>query len=209
MKKRIGRFAAALCICLIFLTGCGEAKMPETVDSQTIFISKEGQITLWLVMELMGAGDYELSELTQMAVEEAAQFNEGRTQGAAVAVEKVEALANGNAAVTYKFDNWKNCTEFIGNDLFYGTNELFYGTVIEAIAAGYGSKVIMKSVKDNTLFTEEQLRQAVDKYLIVTDVKANVYCPGRVAYLSDGAVVNEDGSVSTFGVEGLAYILLK
>ena len=86
---------------------------------------------------------------------------------------------------------------------------MFYGTVQEALSEGYGSKVIMKNVKDNTLFTEEQLRQAGESRLIVTDMGAKIYCPGKVAYISDGAKLNEDGSVDTFGVEGLAYILLK
>ena len=146
-----------------------------------------------------------------MAVREVTQFNEGRAQDALVTVEKIEALPDnsGKAAVTYQFGNWQSCTDFIGNDFFYGTNELFYGMVSEALSMGYGSEAILKNVKDNTLFTGEQLKQASDQYMIVTDVKANIYCPGKVTYLSDGASLNEDGSVNTFEVEGLAYILLK
>ncbi len=207
--EKFGKIAV-LCLCVFFLAGCGNTKMPETIEDQTIFVSREGQITLWLVDEF-GRTDYKLSELTAAAVEEAAQFNAGKTQGAAVAVEKVEELADGSGrvAITYKFGDWKSCTEFIGNDLFYGTEEFFYGTVKDAMAQGYGGRVILKNIKNNTLYTEEQLKQAPDKYLIITDMKANIYCPGMVAYISDGAVLNEDGSVNTFGVEGLAYILLK
>ncbi len=209
MKEKLRWLIAVTMFCAIFLTGCGETKMPEVIDGQTIYIGKEGEVTLWLVMDFQGA-DYKLSELTSMAVEEAAQYNVGKTQENIVAVEKVEALAGGDkAAITYKFGDWKSCSGFIGNDFFFGTNELFYGTVQEALSEGYGSKVIMKNVKDNTLFTEEQLRQAGESRLIVTDMGAKIYCPGKVAYISDGAKLNEDGSVDTFGVEGLAYILLK
>ena len=210
MKEKIGWLVAVVCLCAIFCTGCGETKKPETVNAQTIYISKEGEITLWLVMDFEGV-DYKISELTSMAVKEVTQFNEGRTQDALVTVEKIEALPDnsGKVAVTYQFGNWQNCTDFIGNDFFYGTNELFYGMVGEALSMGYGSEAILKNVKDNTLFTGEQLKQASDQYLIVTDVKANIYCPGKVTYISDGASLNEDGSVNTFEVEGLAYILLK
>ena len=210
MKEKIGWLVAVVCLCAIFCTGCGETKKPETVNAQTIYISKEGEITLWLVMDFEGV-DYKISELTSMAVREVTQFNEGRAQDALVTVEKIEALPDnsGKAAVTYQFGNWQSCTDFIGNDFFYGTNELFYGMVSEALSMGYGSEAILKNVKDNTLFTGEQLKQASDQYLIVTDVKANIYCPGKVTYISDGASLNEDGSVNTFEVEGLAYILLK
>jgi len=210
MKGKVGLLAALIVLCAVYLAGCGEAKMPEAIEAQTVFISKDGQITLWLVGDFSGEG-YKLSELTSAAVEEAAQFNKNRLQGETVAVEKVEELADGSGrvAVTYKFGGWKSCTEFIGNEQFYGTNELFVGTVNEALAEGYGTGAIMKNVKDNTLFTEEQLKQAGDKTLIVTDLKADIYCPGRAAYISDGAVLGEDGSVSTFDVEGLTYILLK
>jgi len=209
MKRKM-KMLAVFCLAVYCLAGCGEAKLPETINTQTVFISREGQITLWLVDDFSDS-DYKISELTSAAVEEVAQFNAGRDQGAAVAVEKVEELADGSGrvAITYKFGDWKSCTEFIGNDFFFGTNELFYGTAGEAVSMGYGSKVILKNVKNNTLYTEEQLKQDTDKYLIVTDVKADIYCPGTVAYISDGAVLNEDGSVDTVGVEGLAYILLK
>ena len=40
-------------------------------------------------------------------------------------------------------------------------------------------------------------------------MKANIYCPGKVTYISEGAVVNADGSVSSFEAEGPVYILLK
>ena len=210
MKEKIGWLVAVVCLCAIFCTGCGETKKPETVNAQTVYISKEGEITLWLVMDFEGV-DYKISELTSMAVKEVTQFNEGRAQEALVTVEKIEALPDnsGKVAVTYQFSNWQNCTDFIGNDFFYGTNELFYGMVSEALSMGYGSEAILKNVKDNTLFTGEQLKQVPDQYLIATDVKANIYCPGKVTYVSDGASLNEDGSVNTFEVEGLVYILLK
>ena len=210
MKEKFGWLMALACFCAVFLTGCGEMKMPEDVSEQTVYISKEGQITLWLVTDFKGL-DYKISELTSMAVQEVTKFNSGRVQNDVVTLDKVETIPDDSSkvAVIYKFGNWKSCTEFIGNELFYGTNELFYGTVSEAFAADYGSGAILKDVKDHSLYTEAQLKQAADKSLIVTDVKANVYCPGKVAEISEGWKMNEDGSVNTFEVEGLAYILLK
>ncbi len=56
---------------------------------------------------------------------------------------------------------------------------------------------------------ESQLAQWTDRSLVVTDMKANIYCSGTVTHVSSGAVLNKDGSVDTSGVEGLVYILLK
>lgn len=208
--RKFGKIAAVLCLCMLFLTGCGGATVPDTVDTTSVSISREGEITVWLVGDF-GSGDYNLSELTAQAVEEVSAFNAANGIEAGISVEKVEALQNngGKVAVVYKFDGWENCTKFIGDELFYGTNELFYGTVNEAVAKGYGSNIVMKSVRDQTLFSEQQLKQETDKRLIVTDIKANIYCPGTVSHISDGAVVNEDGSIDSSGVEGLVYILLK
>lgn len=209
--KKLGKLAAVLCLCVLFLAGCGEAKLPDVIDTQTISVNGDGKITIWLVGEFEDV-DINVTELTAQAVEEVAQFNAEKGTGTdAVAVEKVEELSDSGrkVVVTYKFDGWKNCTDFIGNKLFYGNNELFYGTVEEALGEGYGSQVILKNVKDNTLLTEGQLKQETEKSMIVTDMKANVYCPGKVTYITDGAVLNEDGSVDTTSVEGLVYILLK
>ena len=37
----------------------------------------------------------------------------------------------------------------------------------------------------------------------------DIYCPGKVIYISENAAVNEDGSVATAKAEGLVYILIK
>lgn len=207
---KTGRLAAILCACSLLLAGCGNAKVPDIVSATSISVDKGGQIRLWLVGEF-GSTDYDLAELTAKAVEEVSAFNAASGTGDGISVEKVEAVQGeaGKVVVIYKFDGWKNCTRFVGNDLFYGTNEIFYGTVGEALEEGYGSGAVMKGTGDGALLSEQQLRQETDKMLIVTDMKANIYCPGKVSHISAGAAVNEDGSIDSSGAEGLVYILLK
>ena len=208
--RKFGKTAAVFCVCMLLLAGCGGATVPDTVDTTSVLVSADGQITVWLVGDF-GSADYNLSELTTQAVNEVSEFNAANGIADGISVERVEAVQDngGKVAVIYHFDGWENCTKFIGNRLFYGTNELFYGTVGEAVEKGYGSNVIMKNVKDGTLLSEQQLKQETDKKLIVTDIKANIYYPGTVSCISDGASVNEDGSIDSSGAEGLVYILLK
>lgn len=210
--RKIGKWMIVFCLCAVFLAGCGEAEVPEIVDTTTVAVEPDGQITLWLIGEFDNA-DYTLSELASIAREEVARFNTSRGAGTteAVLIDKVEAVPeSGNkVAVVYKFPGWKECTEFIGNDLFFGTNRLYYGTVGDAVSNGYDMNVSLRNVKDNTLLSGEELAQLSGQKLVITDLGANVYCPGRVTYISDGATVNEDGSINSFNAEGLVYILLK
>lgn len=203
MMEKYGRIAAAVCLCLIFLTGCGEAKVPDLVDTPSVAVSKEGEVTVWQV-GLFDKSDYILSELQSMAVEEAGRFNIAQGKESAVAVEKVEALEDGSGKVVveYRFDGWASCTTYL-------KEELFYGTVADAGFRGLEMDISLKSVKDGTPLSEDALRQETGSYLIVTDMKANVYCPGKVTHISEGAEVNQDGSIDTSGADGKVYILFK
>lgn len=210
IMKRFGKLGAFLCLCAVLFSGCGQAgaKVPDVVDTPSVAVDGEGAVTLWQV-GLFDKSDYVVSELQSMAVEEAARFNTSAGKDAAVAVEKVEALEDGSGkvVVTYRFDGWQSCTEFMKSQ--FVEEQFFCGTVGEAFNQGYGTGATVKSVKDGSLLTEEQLRADTESRLIVTDMKANVYCPGKVNYISEGAEVNGDGSVNTAGAEGTVYILYK
>ena len=145
---KFGKLAAAVGLSAFFLAGCGAVKMPDTVDTPTLSIDKAGQIRLWI----MGEFDktyYELPELEEMAAEEAKQYNMSKGVESAVSVEGAELLdsESGKVVLEYLFDGWESCTDFT-------KDEIFYGTVGEAVSRGFGTDVTMRSVKDNALFTE-------------------------------------------------------
>lgn len=200
--KRFMRFVFSLCLTAVFLTGCGQAGVPEEIETSAIAVSGKGKITAYLVADFDKAY-YDLSELTSMATEEAAEFNAAKQAGdvASVVVEKVELLGEAKVKLTYQFDSWKVYSEF-------NEGMLFYGTVKEAAEKGYTSGAVLKSVKDGSVMSEEELLQNGDKMLIVTDAAADIYCPEKVTHVSDGASLNEDGSVAV-QTENIVYILLK
>ena len=198
-----GRIAAVICLCLIFLTGCGEAKVPDVVDTPSVAVSKEGEVTVWQV-GLFDKADYVLSELQTMATQEAAQFNSDSGKASAVTVDKVEALegGSGKVVVAYRFDGWESASAFL-------EEELFFGTASEAALAGRTAGMTLESVKDGAPYSEEQLGQDADEKVVITDIKANIYCPGKVTHITPGASVNSDGSIDTSGVEGAVCILYR
>lgn len=200
MKKTVC-LMAFFCLCALFLAGCGEAKVPDVIEAPTAAVTKEGEVLVWLLGDF-DKGYYSLSELTEMAVNEAVRFCAARQKETAAVVEKVETVQGGKVMVAYKFDGCDSCSEFLGG-------VFFFGTVSEAIEKGFSMDVIMRSVGDNSLFTEAQLRQAADRYLLITDMSANIYCPRKVTHISNGALVNGDGSIDPSMTEGPVYILMK
>lgn len=211
MSKQI-RIGAAICIfAAISLTGCGQAGVPDTVDATSIIISDKGAVTSCLV----GAFDkdyYDISDLTAMAVSEAAEYNTAYSTGdtIAVAVEKVEALddGSGRVVVTYQYDSTGTFMNF-SEIKFRNESILFYGTVEEAVKEGYDLNVVLKNVKDSTLLSKEQLLQEAGRYLLITNEKAVIYCPKKVTHVTEGAVYGQDGSVDASQAEDMVVILMK
>lgn len=222
--KKFAWLAAVVCLCLVCLAVCRDK---DTPGSSAVLVDRKGRISAWFV-EDFAEDYYSLGELVEMAKGEVAEYNAlfpGRKT--AVKVEKVKMLPDdsGKIMVSYRYDGWESYTGFSGQNLFYGTVE-------EAAKAGYGADAVLKSVADGSLSAGDQLslwaeesgesgyaghaQQAgerlgisADSHVIVTDVKAKIYCPREVTHISDGAFVNADGSIDTSNAEGMVYILMK
>lgn len=192
---------------VLMMTGCGEAKVPTAIDKPMISISKSGEVTEYLIGEFSAKTYYSLSELSSMAAEEAAQYNTANQTGTTtpVKMEKVEELEDGSGriCVVYQYDSAESYTGF-------NEGSLFYGTVDEAVSEGYSVDISLVSANggDQTL-TAGQLRQTADRQLIIAPAGVYMYCPGKVEYISNNAVMADDGSVDTTAAEGSVYILVK
>ncbi len=224
--KRYAWLAAVVMICLCFacLVFWRDTDAPM---APAVSVDRKGQISAWFV-EGFDEDYYSLRELTEMAEREAAEYN-ARIPGkkAAVKVEKVEMLPDdsGRIRVNYRYDSWESYTDFNGQGFFYGTVE-------EAAAAGYSADAVLESVADGRLWAEgwlslsagggtaarpgddmlwegERLSLPAGSRVIITDVKADIYCPGEVTHISGDASVNEDGSIDTSKAEGTVCILMK
>ncbi len=199
---KIRKLAVIICLCAVFLAGCGGVRVPDVVNTPTVAVGREGDITVWQIGDF-GKSYYDLAELDSMARKEAAEYNAEKGRETAVSVEKVESLEGGRVAVVYLFDNWESCSGF-------GEETLFYGEVKEAAVNGFsGADTVMKSVKDDSVLDGGLLGQSYGEYLLVTDMKADIYCGRKVVYISQGASVNEDGSIRPPEEDGFVYILMK
>lgn len=202
MNKK-GICIALLCLVTALLTGCGQTGEPEVLETTTISVDKNGGMTYYLVGEF-DKDYYDLAELTAMATEEAAEFSGEAGDHSSVKVNRVETLQEdqGKVLIVYEFDGIDSFNEFNGSNFFYGT-------VDEAVSRGYLKGITLNGVNGDPAKTETEIKQEGTKKLIVTDEKAVIYCPAKVAYLSEGAILKEDGSVDASGVDGEVYILMR
>lgn len=204
MKKYI-RMLAGLLLCSLLFSGCGSAEVPEVIDTTTIIIDKEGVITSYLVDEFH-KDYYSVSELTDMAVEDAAAYNAEHQNDETIPlrVEKVELLAGGDKVlVQHIYDEDETYAE-------YNESVFFYGTVEDAIKEGYDLSALLTSVKDGTPLTTEDLMKKPEKsYVLITDAKAVVYCPRKITHVGDGVVYSDNGSVDTTKVDGVVVVLMR
>jgi len=199
-----GRVAIGI-LTALFLVGCGQAKVPDKVEVSTLAIAGDGTVTSYLV-DVFDKEYYDISELTSMAISEAAEYNTEKQSDKTVpvTVDKIEALKDGSQkiVVTYKYDSTDTFSDFNGSILFYGT-------VQEALDAGYDFKESLKSVKDGSLMSKEQILAESGKHVVITDEKAKIYCPEKVTYISEGAVYESDGTVDGTQTEDTVVILMK
>lgn len=201
-----GKTGVCMLLCALFLSGCGQAGGPDAIGSTTLSVSDKGSLTSYLVGDF--AKDYyNLSELESMVTEEANAYNSSQTGGdSAVEVETVELLESDSSKVMIKlqYDSVDTYRAYNGVDLFYGTVE-------EAIAAGYPlTNVALTSVKDGSQAENGYLQQKASKqHILITEEPIVFYCPFGVTHFSAGAVLNKDGSVDMSGCEGTGIILMK
>lgn len=204
MKKNIKMCAGAM-VCVLLMTGCGSAELPETIDKTTISIDKEGVITSYLVEEF-NKEYYSVSELKDMATEDAAAYNAEHQNDETIPlrVEKVELIGSGDKVmVQHIYDEDETYAEY-NNSLF------FYGTVEDAVEEGFDLSALLTAVKDGaTLASEELMKKPEKSYVLITDAKAVFYCPRKVTHVGDGVVYLEDGSVDTTKVNGVVVVLMK
>lgn len=207
--RKVGRLVSACILFSALLSGCGQTGIPENVQEPTLAVSKEGQVTACMVGEF-DRSYYDLDELKNMAVAEAAAYGGSLGEVAPVRVESVEAADDGSnrVVVTYIFNSTESFQGFTGD-------YLFYGTVAEALALGYGDGVPLESVKNGSTMTGAEWKQNSDRHLVIyytTQVEPYqekglmIFCPEQVEYVSPGVTVNRDGSVNTTWAEGSEYV---
>ncbi|MDR2043889.1 MAG: hypothetical protein LBQ15_05890 [Clostridium sp.] len=210
MKKRkhtVSSIAGCIGLCAWALSACGQGNISGTAVGSTLAVSKDGTVTSYLVADF-DKDYYDISELRDMVLEEVREYNEQKAANGesakTVRVESVEKTPDGTnqAVVRHVFDSPQAYRDFTGN-------ELYYGTIARAYEQGYTLDVSMVDVRDAAVIGKEEIAALGKWYLLIAEEKMELRCPKKIRYVNEGAVLNEDGTVSPSDEEGYTYIIMK
>lgn len=206
--------AINVCLLGMLLCGCGQTAEPRTVRENSLSVNKEGGISEYLV-DSFDRDYYAISEVRNMAAQEAARYNSAKPSGeiTPVKLEKVEILQDSadKALIQYSYDNADTYRDY-KKSICRQNNLLFFGTVAEAgeYLNGMDSQMRFGGVKKKDSIDMSGVSAMKEKHVIITDVSSVIYCPYAVTYISEGLVMREDGGVDTSGaVASPAVIIMK
>lgn len=200
----------ALGACVLALAGCGGETVEEPIRTSTIVLAADGGFTQCRV-EDFDREDYQLDELDGMIRQEVRDYLGGASEeGGPVAVEQVSRLEENGSQVMVAL-------HFSDSEVYgdYRARvdkqpcELFYGTVREALAAGYDLAAVLRDVKKGEAVTSEQLEKIGDSRVIIFEEALQIRCPSRVLYIGGSARITDAGYVDGTEGEGLRYAVLK
>ena len=195
-----------LCLMLCFV-GCSRTKVPEEISVPALSVTSKGQVTAWLI-EDFDKDYYDLKELRAMVDEEVAAFNKNHTSQEGMDAVTVQSLAestDGSQKVTLvlQFRDTAAYKDYTGADLFYGT-------VTQAMEAGYDLDVQLISTKDGTTIEQTEIQEKGKNHILIAQEKVLIYGPAKPLYISPGTATNEDGSVEVSeNAEDNIYIIMK
>ena len=175
MKKTSILLVALL---MVSLCACSK-KAPEEISATTIYVNKGGGIEATFV-EDFGQSYYDMTELQNMANEEVSAFN------TAAGEEKIAITfyeVNGNIAkMQMTFTDAQSYSAYVKEDLFVGT-------VAEALEAGYDMKYsLIHAENSEEQIGEHELLTMQDSNIVIAENAVRVRTYGKMQYMSTDAV---------------------
>jgi hypothetical protein len=191
----------------VFLSACGSTKIPDTIVEDTIIADKDGNITAYIVRDF-DKEYYSLTELTDMAREEVSDYNSQKSEEA-VKLQSMDMLAENAEQVeaVYTYASYADYNNFNEGNVYYG----LVGSVSDGIIpnSAFEDKPDLDSVKSVKDGSSAVIGELEDKHILITDESAIIYCPYTPAYISDNAVLLEDGSVDAKDADGAVIIIFN
>lgn len=209
-RRRAIAVLTALGACVLALAGCGGQTAEEPIRTSTIVLAADGSFTQCRV-EGFDREDYQLEELDGMIRQEVRDYLGGASEeGGPVAVEQVSHLEENRAQVMVAL-------HFADSEVYEDYRalvdkqscELFYGTVGEALSAGYDLAAVLQDVKKGTAVTPEQLEKIGDSMVVIFEEALQIRCPSKVQYISGNVRITGSGYADGTEGEGLKYVVIK
>lgn len=201
MKKLISLLALMI-TGSIFLTGCGTT---ADADTNTLFIGKDGKITEVSVGDFT-ASNYDINEFEEY-VKDAIDTYEASGAAGSVKLKKIQET-EGTAKLVMEYGDYNAYSSFV-------ENELFLGTVVQGLAAGYDFSTDFYAVTDGQAAEETTEKSDVishnDYHVVITDAITDVSVNGSICYISGGVTMKDKNTATVTDAAEIEvqYIIYK
>lgn len=197
-KSIIGRkiilVLLASCLFFIFLTGCGK-KQP---DNNALSFNKDGSITQY-ISEEFDIQNYDFDDWKLTAETEINEYNSANGDKVSIKDIKLE-------------DNILHCTmTYADDDAYFDINNepLFYGTIAQAITAGYSLLVPVTNIKTAEGISSAELQELKDYKIAIFSGERTVFTYRDIEYVSNNAGVGDDLKKAVITGDSTAYVVFK
>lgn len=192
-RKRIVEIILTSCLFCI-LTGCGKASF----ETNTLEFAKNGHIIEHIVEEFP-AELYDKDEWEQATTN---RVNEYNAQG------KSEIKFYD---VSYENNVLKCSLDYEDDDAYYYLNEqpIFYGTIAQAIKAGYSLLVPVHNADNGQALTTERLKNMQDSTIIICAGQTDIVLFGKPAYISDNVNLADNHKKGNITDDNTCYIVFE
>lgn len=201
-KRYAGRLAAVLSVLcsFFFLAGCGEQKNGMQITN--LQIGKDGRVTSNIV-EAFEKGFYTIEGLEAMIQEEITAYNANHPEAVVLKTAELCKEDESKVLVTMEYASDADYAAF-------NKEELFFGTVAEAEAAGFELNVELVSAADeNIKLTKEDIAGMTDSHILIIRENIQVLLPEKVLYMTAGTELINSKSINVQKADGLTYVIMK
>ena len=185
--KKIRCISMAFVLCVGLLTGCGTT---FTADENTVYVEKSGKV-LTVDVETFEEGYYSEDELRDFINEEVDAYTADNGNGS-VKLSKLT-VEDGIAKMEMAYKTVEDYTAFNGI-------ELYQGTAVKALAAGYRFDVDFSKVTEGQISgsaTKDEIYEQDDLQVVIIKANTNVQVDGDIKYVStENVTVNGTNTVT-------------
>lgn len=190
-KKTIGLLAS--CLFFVFLTGCGK----DFLDSNTLEFNRDGSITEYMAEEF-DTSEYSLEEWENDVNSEIDEYNSSKGK------KEVKLLGK-------KHENGilKCIVKYASDNAYFDLNKLplFYGTIDQAITAGYSLMTPLKSVETGEPISSADLQKMKSAHIVILKGDMDISTCKKITYISDGVTMGDEDKRATISTDNTVYIV--
>ena len=201
MRKSI-RASSVLFAMIFGLAGCTGQEKALTADTDTIILNEKGSVVGYITQEF-NENRYSYDQLQQLLDSEISTYCATTKEGAVV-LDKSELSEEQILTVEMTYESAQDYAVF-NREVF------FYGTIEEAVLAGYDlQELTMKDAADSDVtVTRAELEAMPDSYILITEDSSNIRGYHKLAYIGLNDTVVSEHEVDTDDSENMHYVIFK